>query len=42
MIESTLLEIVYLLLFGLITEPICIFVLIIATIIKADKNNTHL
>ena len=33
MIESFLLEIIYLLLFGLITETICVFALIIIIII---------
>ena len=33
MIESALLEIIYLLLFGLITETICVFALIIIIII---------
>ena len=33
MIESALLEIIYLLLFGLVTETICVFALIIVIII---------
>ena len=33
MIESALLEIIYLLLFGLVTETICVFALIIDIII---------